>query len=628
MRFEYRLLILLLFALACVPPAVVQPPAIPQLPAVPRTLADDPHSFSEPDKVTIEHLGLSLGVDFPNKQLVGRATLYLDNKAATDKLMLDARDLDIRSVSLGPSLMPTRFRLGETDKFLGQPLTIDIAPDTRIVHIDYATRPQAAALQWLDPQQTAGKRHPFLFTQSQAILARTWIPLQDTPAVRFTYEAAIRVPAGLMAVMSADNPTRTSADGLYRFRMPQPVPSYLMALAVGDLEFRTLGERAGVYAEPSVVDQAANEFVDIPRMMEAADRLYGPYRWGRYDVLVLPPSFPFGGMENPRLTFATPTIIAGDRSLVSLIAHELAHSWSGNLVTNATWNDFWLNEGFTVYLERRIMEEVYGRDYAEMLASLGLQDLMATFEDLPPRDEHLKLDLRGRDPDEGLTDVAYEKGALFLRMLEKAVGRERFDAFLRRYFDTFAFQSMDSEGFLDSLTGNLFGGSEEQGKRMLVEQWVYGPGLPANAPVIRSERFAAVDREVEQFKAGTPPSQLNSAGWTTHEWLHFIRNLPKPLSLEQMARLDETFHFTRSGNSEILFAWLMRAIESRYQPAYPALERFLTSMGRRKFLKPLYEELAKTPEGRDMAVRIYRLARPTYHAVSRGTIDEILKWQD
>lgn len=627
MRFEYRLLILLLFALACAPPAVVQPPAIPQLPAVPRTLADDPHSFSEPDKVTIEHLGLSLGVDFPNKQLVGRATLYLDNKAATDKLMLDARDLDIRSVSLGASLTPTRFRLGETDKFLGQPLTIDIAPDTRIVHIDYATRPQAAALQWLDPQQTAGKRHPFLFTQSQAILARTWIPLQDTPAVRFTYEAAIRVPAGLMAVMSADNPTRTSADGLYRFRMPQPVPSYLMALAVGDLEFRTLGERAGVYAEPSVVDQAANEFVDIPRMMEAAERLYGPYRWGRYDVLVLPPSFPFGGMENPRLTFATPTIIAGDRSLVSLIAHELAHSWSGNLVTNATWNDFWLNEGFTVYLERRIMQEVYGRDYAEMLASLGLQDLMATFEDLPPRDQHLKLDLRGRDPDEGLTDVAYEKGALFLRVLEEALGRERFDAFLRRYFDTFAFQSMDTEGFVDYLKANLLGGSEEQA-RLLIEQWVFGPGLPANAPVIRSERFAAVDREVERFKAGTSAAQLNTTGWTTHQWLHFIRNLPKPLSGAQMAALDQAFQFTRSGNSEILFAWLMRAIESRYQPAYPALERFLTSMGRRKFLKPLYEELAKTPDGRETAIRIYRAARPTYHAVSRGTIDQILKWPE
>ncbi|MFL6290995.1 MAG: M1 family metallopeptidase, partial [Thermoanaerobaculia bacterium] len=443
------------------------------------------------------------------------------------------------------------------------------------------------------------------------------------------YEATVRVPKDLLAVMSAENPTQKNAEGVYQFKMPQRIPSYLLALAVGDLEFRPLGPRAGVYAEPNVVEQAAWELADTPKMIDAAEKLYGPYRWGRYDVLILPSSFPFGGMENPRLTFATPTILARDRSLVSLVAHELAHSWSGNLVTNATWNDFWLNEGFTTYVESRIMEVLFGKEYADMLTVLGRQELGSTLEELgaDSPDTHLFLALAGRDPDEGMNDVAYEKGKLFLRMLEQSVGREKFDRFLRTYFDTFAFQTMDTRRFLDYLKQNLFGGSEEKMKELQVEQWVYGPGVPSNAPQLRSAAFDKVDQTVAAFQQGTPAAQLDTKDWTTHHWLHFLRNLPKPLDAQKMADLDAAFHFTESGNSEILSAWLLLAIPNRYEPAYPALERFLTSVGRRKFLKPLYEELAKTPEGTEMALRIYKKARPGYHSVSRNTVDEILDWR-
>ena len=626
MRTTLSLLMTLMMISGCVSDPTITKPTTTPTSIHPRALEDDPHSYSRPQEVVLEHLGLSLGVDFPNKQLTGRAVLHVNNKTGADKLYLDARDLTIKSVSLGTEMTPTQFTLGPSQPWLGQPLIIDIRPDTRIVNIDYSTQPQAAAVQWLDPEQTAGKRYPFLFTQSQAILARTWIPLQDTPGVRFTYDAAIRVPPQLMAVMSAENPTQKSADGLYRFSMPQPVPSYLMALAVGDLAFRPLGDRAGVYAEPSVVEQAAWELADTPKMIETTERLYGPYRWGRYDVLVLPPSFPFGGMENPRLTFATPTILAGDRSLVSLIAHELAHSWSGNLVTNATWNDFWLNEGFTTYIEKRIMEEMYGREYGDMLRVLGRQDLTSTIEGAKPEDQKLHLEMAGRDPDEGVNDIAYEKGALFLRTLEERIGRQRFDAFLRRYFETFAFQSMDSRNFVDYMKAALLNNNEEEFRNLQIHEWIYEPGVPSNAAQPRSDRFAAVEREGERFRTGTPAAQLQTNGWSTHEWLHFIRNLPTPLSTQQMADLDQAFKLTQSGNSEILFAWLMRAIGSNYQPAYPALEHFLTSMGRRKFLRPLYGELAKTPEGREIAMRIYRTARPTYHAVSRESIDQILKW--
>lgn len=579
---------------------------------------NDVHSFAQPDKAAVRHLALNLTVDFDKQQLAGSATLQIENRGAHE-LVLDTNELSIGRVLLDNDKV-AKFTLGEPVKYLGRSLTIAIEPSTKSVHIDYTTSPGAAAVQWLAPEQTAGGKHPFLFTQSQAILARTWVPCQDTPGVRMTYEATVRVPRGLMAVMSAENPTAVSSDGMYHFRMPQPIPSYLLALAVGDLAFRSLGRNCGVYAEKPVIDAAAYEFADTQKMIEAAEKLYGPYRWGQYDILVLPPSFPFGGMENPRLTFATPTVLAGDRSLVSLVAHELAHSWSGNLVTNATWNDFWLNEGFTTYFERRIMEALYGRDYSEMLARLGMQDLEQAVAELgaTSRDTHLFLDLRGRDPDDAANKVAYEKGYFFLRLVEGTVGRATFDAFLRDYFSHHAFQSMTTAQFIEELKKNL-------DVRIDIDRWVHAPGIPENAPKPQSNAFEKVEEQVRAFAAGTPASKLATAKWSTHEWIHFLRHLPPALTRPQMEDLDRTFRLTDSGNSEVLHEWLMQAIPNRYEPAYPALERFLTKQGRRKFLKPLYQKLVETDEGRERARGIYAKARPTYHAVSRGTIDGIMK---
>jgi aminopeptidase N len=588
----------------------------------------DPHSFARPEEVAVEHLVLDLTVDFSQRQLAGRASLRLKNNLGVDRVVLDTRDLEIRKVTLDDGKTEARWKLGDEVKFLGRPLEIEITPQTTWVNVDYTTKPQAAALQWLTPEQ-AGSPSPFLYTQSESILARTWVPCQDSPGVRMTYEATLHAPRGLLALMSAENPTQKSADGVYRFKMPQRIPSYLLALAVGDLEFRPLGPNSGIYALPSVIERAAWELAETPKMIAAAEKLYGPYKWGRYDILVLPASYPYGGMENPRLTFATPTILAGDRSLVSLVAHELAHSWSGNLVTNATWNDFWLNEGFTTYFEGRIMEAIYGRPYFDMLAVLGRQALEDALKELGPAspDTRLRLDLAGRDPDEVTSDVAYEKGALFLRLLEQSVGREKFDAFLRTYFDTFAFQSIDSARFVQYLKQNLLGGDEALAQKLQVDAWVYNPGVPANAPQPHSEAFVPVDQAAKAFAAGAPASQIPTTGWTTHHWLHFLQSLPAPLDRAKLADLDATFHLSDSGNAEILSAWLLKVVESRYDPAYPSLERFLTTVGRRKYLKPIYTEMAKTPEGAELALRIYEKARPGYHSVSQNTIDEILGWR-
>ncbi|MDQ3082683.1 MAG: M1 family metallopeptidase, partial [Gemmatimonadota bacterium] len=493
--------------------------------------------------------------------------------------------------------------------------------------------PTAAAVQWLQPAQTAGGKLPFMFTQGQAILTRTWIPTQDGPGMRQTYDATVHVPAGMRAVMSAahaGSDGEKDAEGrlVFRFRMANRIPPYLIALAVGDIAFRPIGANTGVYGEPSVVARAANEFVEVDQMIAAAEKLYGPYRWGRYDILVLPPSFPFGGMENPTLTFATPTILAGDRSLVSLVAHELAHSWSGNLVTNATWNDFWLNEGFTTYIESRIMEELRGKPYADMLRVLGRQDMQeAVAEAGGPQapDTRLSLDLTGRDPDDGLTDIAYEKGAAFLHTVESVTGRERLDAFLRDYFDHFAFQPITSEQMVAYMNEKLLKAGEAE--RINVRGWIFEPGIPANIPTVTSEKFAAVDAQVQAWKNGGAASALSTAEWSTQEWLHFLRALPDTIAAARLADLDRAHKMSSTGNSEVLFAWLQIAIRNRYQPAFAALEKFLTSQGRRKFLAPLYTELAKTDWGRVMATDIYRRARPTYHSVAVTTIDQILKFK-
>jgi aminopeptidase N len=466
---------------------------------------------------------------------------------------------------------------------------------------------------------TAGKKQPFLLSQSEAILARSWVPLQDSPQVRFTYDATLHVPKDLLALMSAENPRQKNAEGVYHFHMPEAVPSYLMAIAVGDLAFHAFDERSGVYAEPSVLPSAAKEFSDTPKMIAAAEKLYGPYRWGRYDLLVLPPSFPYGGMENPRLTFLTPTVIAGDKSLVEVVAHELAHSWSGNLVTNATWNDFWLNEGFTTYSQHRITEELYGREHSEMLWLRDLTNVRADLAKLPVVDQSLYLKLDRRDPDEASATV-YEKGALFLRVLEEATGRERWDRFLRTYFNSHAFQSMTTQGFVSYLEAEL----PDIATKAKVRDWIYGPGIPANAPQPTSDAFARVEAEAKRFAGGADVASLETTHWSSHEWQHFVSSLPA-LTPARMAELDARFHLSQSGNSEVLSAWLLKSVDDHYRAARPAIERFLTIQGRRKFLRPLYQKLSETPDDLAFAKQIYAKARPTYHPVAQGTIDGILK---
>jgi aminopeptidase N len=592
-------------------------------------LASDQHSFSNPEEIIVRHIALELTADFAQRQLIGNAVLTIEHRRkGMRELVLDTRDLLIGLVEIsdGNGWQLARYRLDKPEPLLGSALRVEVLDTTREVRINYSTSPGATGLQWLEASQTAGGDQPYMYSQAQAIHARTFIPLQDSPAVRVSFEATIFTPPKLRAVMSAGNDPRAPRTGVYRFEMPQPIPSYLMALAVGDLEFAPMGERTGVYAEREVLAAAAAEFEDTEAMLEHVETMYGEYQWERYDLLILPPSFPWGGMENPRLSFITPTVIAGDKSLVGLIAHELAHSWSGNTVTNATWEDIWLNEGFTTYLTYRIMEAVYGEERANMERLLGYQDLQRDLAELAPADQRLVPDLSGRDPDDGFTNVPYEKGALLVTELEQAVGRPVFDEFLRQYFAHYAFRSLRTQEFLDFVSAVLVSEFPETVSMQRIRSWIEEPGLPEGAPVPESPAFERVDAARQRWLAGeVAAASLPTVDWTVHEWLHFLNGMPQRLSAVQMAELDEQFELTRSSNSEIVHSWLLLAIRNDYEPARTRLRDYLVQVGRRKLILPLYKALLEDEQGRLLAADIFAEARPGYQAVAVSSIEKLFQ---
>lgn len=595
-----------------------------------KSATTDPHSYAEPDRVRISALRLDLEVDFSAQRLNGSAELVLDWKdPQARRLVLDTRDLDISGIESFDEAghrVAAEFTLSSRDPIKGSALTITLEQPAPRIRIAYRTSPEATGLQWLTRAQTASGRQPFMFSQSQAIHARSWIPLQDTPAVRFTYTANIRVPKGLRAVMSADNDAAHALDGDFRFAMDKPIPSYLLALAVGDLAVRATGPRSAIYAEPATVAGAAKEFEDTEKMIATTESLYGPYRWGRYDILVLPPSFPFGGMENPRMTFATPTVIAGDKSLVSLVAHELAHSWSGNLVTNASWQHVWLNEGFTTYVENRIVEAVFGKDQAAEEFVVAARSLREDFKELPVGDQRLVPDLSGRDADDSLSDVPYTKGAWLLRTLETRFGRETFDKFLRGYFDHFAFRSITTENFVDYLKANLLAQNPGKFSEAELAAWLHEPGIPKHAMLPPVPRFIAIDAVRADWLAGKRDAiSLRAQKWSTQEWMYFLDTLPDALGSEQMRSLDAAYKLTGTGNAEIARRWYLHAIASGYAPAADAMQAYMKRIGRRYLTLPLYQALAKTATGKERAKVIYAEAKAGYHPIMRASVEKALQ---
>ncbi|CAA9196260.1 hypothetical protein FLA105534_01055 [Flavobacterium bizetiae] len=586
----------------------------------------DEHSYSKPELAVVKHLDLDIKVDFDTQTISGKASWLIDNASKGNEIIFDENTLNITKVTLGDDEKETKFELGKDVEFHGKPLHITIEPTTTKVNIYYSTTKDAVALQWLKPEQTADKKKPFLFSQGESVWSRTWIPCQDSPGIRFTYNAKVTVPKDLLAVMSAVNPQKKNDTGVYTFKQDKAIPSYLMAIAVGDLEFQSIDNRTGVYAEPSMLKKSAWEFAELGKMVVAAEKLYGPYRWGRYDVLVLPPSFPYGGMENPNLTFLTPGVIAGDRSLTSLLAHELGHSWSGNLVTNATWDDIWLNEGFTTYVEHRIGEAIFGEKEFEMqnvITRKELVDNVAEYGDTSP-DTRLKVSLTGRNPDDGISMIPYVKGYAFLRVIENAVGREKFDVFIKNYFDAHAFKSITTEDFLKYYNENLIKGDKALADKIKAEDWIYKPGIPSNITPVSSADFDAIDKIQKSWRE-TGVAGLSKKITTTAEKQHFIDHLPADITAKEMEAIDKEFNFTNGGNFIIKRQWFVQAISHQYKAANPAIEQFLIGSSRTGSVMMLYKEMAKTPEGKVWANKIFDKAKSGYHATTVQAVEGVLK---
>ena len=611
----------------------------------------DDHSYSNLKEIRTTHLDLDLDVSFANKTIYGIARHTMKNNG-TDTAIFDVKGLKIQKITLGDKNQEreTDFVIGNMDKdsILGQPLLVSIDHKTTKINIYYQTTTSSEALGWLDSNLTSSKNKPFLYTQGQAILTRTWIPTQDSPSNRITYSAKVKVPQDLLPVMSAKNAKRKNENGIYFFKQEKAIPSYLIALAVGDLTYHSFSKNTGVFCEPQLMNACKYEFLEIPKMMNSAEKLYGKYQWNQYDILVLPYSFPFGGMENPMLTFVNPTIIAGDRSLVSVVAHELAHSWSGNLVTNRTWNDFWLNEGFTVYFEERIMEQLYGREISDILASIEFHDLQNELERINnssfPEDSKLFLDLKKRNPDDAMTAIAYVKGAFFLKTLEKKVGRKKFDAFLNGYFKKYSFKTINSKLFTEFLIEELL---EPNKISFNYKEWIYQKGLPKNCIPIHSARLNRMhdlaltySKGIDVFAPKTKfkvvkirgrkrkkkyIEQIKREDFIVQEWQTFIHELPSKISKNKLKKLDGYFSFKNCGNSEIMTDWFLLGIENNYREIYPEIEQFVKKIGRRKYILPIYEKLSNNENSKDFAESLYKKYKQNYHAVSRNAIEKILK---
>ncbi|CAD0002842.1 hydrolase/aminopeptidase [Flavobacterium chungangense] len=610
------LLTLFLTAIACQKKEQTEKPAV----------VTDEHSYSKPELAVVKHLDLDVKVDFDTQTISGKASWLIDNISKGNEIIFDENTLNITKVTLGDEEKETKFELGTATEFHGKPLHITIEPNTTKVNIYYSTTKDAIALQWLKPEQTADKKKPFLFSQGESVWSRTWIPCQDSPGIRFTYNAKVTVPKDLLAVMSAVNPQKKNDTGVYTFKQDKAIPSYLMAIAVGDIEFQSIDNRTGVYAEPSMLKKSAWEFAELGKMVVAAEKLYGPYRWGRYDVLVLPPSFPYGGMENPNLTFLTPGVIARDRSLTSLLAHELGHSWSGNLVTNATWDDIWLNEGFTTYVEHRIGEAIFGKKEFEMqnvITNKELTDNVAEYGDTSP-DTRLKVSLTGRNPDDGISMIPYVKGYAFLRVIENAVGREKFDSFIKNYFDAHAFKSITTEDFVKYINENLIKGDKALADKIKLEDWIYKPGIPSNIVPVSSADFDAIDKIQKSWRE-TGVAGLSKKITTTAEKQHFIDHLPADITTKEMEAIDKEFNFTKGGNFIIKRQWFVQAIRHQYKAANSAIEQFLIGSSRTGSIMMLYKEMIKTPEGKVWAKQVFDKAKSGYHATTIQDAEGVLK---
>jgi leukotriene-A4 hydrolase len=644
----------------------------------------DLSSLSNPHQVKVTHLDWRVAVDFESKVVRGLATYTLapsSPQQAPSVVDLDTAHLVIEGVTSTDTGSPLKYRLHRSNPkkpHLGQKLSVflptpkkkssptddddDDDDNALSITISYRTTQQCTAIQWLPPSATTGKLYPFLFTQCQAIHARSLVPCQDVPGVKFTYTARATVPKWSTCVMSAvlksshdsdqdeegengdepysdpdsyDGDDRSSNDArkttTYCWEQTVPIPSYLLAMAVGQLDRREVSDRCAIWSEPALLEAAAYEFAQAEEFLRVAESIAGaPYAWGRYDLLCLPPSCPYGGMENPCLTFVTPTLLAGDRSLADVIAHEQAHSWTGNLVTNASWDHFWLNEGWTTWFQRKIMARIHDSSDAffDFDALGGYKSLQDTVNgEMPPEFTRLVLKIGDRDPDDAYSTVAYEKGFNFLYSLEKRVGKDSFERFFQAYVMEYSYKTVSSEEF-KAFFLSFFRGNDSV-HDIPWDAWLYGTGMPpetiefdrtlATASEDLARAWLAFDRNAD---ATSPPS-AGIKGWSSLQicsFLDFLQLLVQqdggtPLKVSTLAVLNSQCGLASTKNAEILHRYCELAIASEDASILPTVISFITSQGRMKFVRPLYRALRQSGMAHELAVETFLDNADFYHPI-------------
>ena len=577
----------------------------------------DPHSYVDISQGEIEHIKFNIKVDF-DKRVLNLKAIYRMNKPVNGSLFLDTRDIELHKIYTDDGEITWEKDI--QDPILGERLHLMNLEGVSEFSIELTTSSEASALQWLTPAQTTGGEHPFLYSQCEALHARSIFPCQDSPSIRFTYEAEVIVPDPLIAVMAA---ARVEAGSTYKFEMRQAIPSYLFALAAGNLSFKKIGPRTGLYAEPEMIEAAAWEFAENEQKLTEAEKLFGPYLWDRYDVLILPRSFPYGAMENPRLTFCSGVFITGDRTWTFVISHELAHSWTGNLITNATWEDFWLNEGWTTYAEIRISEILEGKEYGQLIDTagyLGLVEEMKRFG-MDSDITCLKYSQKGLNPDEIFSGIPYKKGSYFIKLLEKFVGRERFDAFIQKYISMHKFQSLTTETFIGFLKRELPDAVEKTD----LDEWLYKPGLPKDAPHFQSKLYDDLVIAIDNLKKGSLPTPDQIADWIPAQLFYFFQMLPENLSIEDCRSLEKIFELKDDRDFGLSYQYYVRAIQSGYQDVLPEVEEIISGYGRSYVIGGIFRAMVKTEWSRPLARPLFEQYREKHHPITVSRIENILK---
>ncbi|KAM7197350.1 leukotriene A-4 hydrolase [Naviculisporaceae sp. PSN 640] len=600
----------------------------------------DHNTLSNYDAWRTKHTTANLTIDFPKQRLRGSVILELESQ--TDKtskeIVLDSSYVAVESIKVNSG--PSKWEIKDRHPVYGSPVHIavpDGAAKGEVVKLEIAlaTTGDCTALQWLTPEQTSSKKAPFMFSQCQAIHARSLFPCQDTPDVKSTYDFNITSPYPVVAsgVQVPSEDGSSAGDNLYKFRQEVPIPSYLFALASGEIATAPIGKKSVVATGPGELEEAKWELEeDMDKFMEHAEKIVFPYKWGEYNVLVLPPSFPYGGMENPIYTFATPTIISGDRQNVDVIAHELSHSWSGNLVTSCSWEHFWLNEGWTTYLERRLVAAVHGDSaHFDFSAIIGWKALEESVNGYGKDHEFTKLVINHKaiDPDDAFSTVPYEKGFHFIWYLDRLVGRENFDKFIPFYFSKWATKSLDSfefkNTFLEFFSQPEYGSLADKIASIDWDDRFYRPGLPPKPEFNTSLVDVCYDLAAKWEQKDFTPSPSDIAGWTGNQVLVFLNTLQSreaPLSVEQSHKLGEVYNLEKGKNVELKAAYYQIAMRAKDDSVYQHVADLLGQVGRMKFVRPLYKSLNLV--NRDLAVKTFQKNRFFYHPICRQMVDKDL----